>query len=128
MWLLLSDKELVSMYVREFIGREAPMGIAGLLRKLQLLCVGVGIYVKTSLNDLCLTLASSDATGDESDNVVVLVRGGRLSVSYFEAGNRNAVTSRSCSVGELNDIVEAYLLRLILTNASSNSAGVFEGV
>ncbi|WP_163996547.1 hypothetical protein [Pyxidicoccus caerfyrddinensis] len=118
MWIPLSDPGLVSAYTREFHGGNAPPRFVRLLSELQQLELPATVYAVTSLHNLWLTMATAAEPLGSTDAITIDAKGNLCVVSYFEAGNRRAVAGRLCKESELRDLVEVYLLRMILCSQS----------
>jgi hypothetical protein len=118
MWYSLSHPDLLTLYQGNFPGRMAPPGLLRLLAHIQAQAFADKVFAVTSLGHLRLTTGESYAMEEEHDVIAINPSGDGYSVAYVEAGRSRATTSRLCSGKELADVVECYLLRLLLHTPS----------
>ena len=113
MWALLTDPELVARCGRELSAQDVSWAVR-LVNGLRMLQLSAPVYVVVSMGKLMLTAVPPEGGIDSGDSVGVGRAGGLYAVSYYEAGGRYAVAGRLCEGGELVDLVEVSLLRLLL--------------
>jgi len=118
MWKPLTDEGLVEAYKREFIGGNAPRGLVRLLEKLNQEKYR-GLYAVTSLCKLRFTTAHVE---NKHAYVAVLERDGEFAVVYAPKGARVASATRICKYEELFDVVELYLMRLVMEKEEGEQA------
>ena len=111
MWRSLDDGELIQAYRRgPFPGGSAPPALVRVLEGLRGRQFASKVFAVTSLGHLRLTTAP-DFTRQEAHDFVAVEPN---YVGYFEAGCRKSAAGRWCREEELPDVVECYLLRLLL--------------
>jgi hypothetical protein len=118
MWKPLTDEDLVEAYKREFIGGKAPRALVRLLEKLNQEKYR-GLYAVTSLCKLRFTTVRVD---DKHAYVAVLERDDEFAVVYASKGAKFASATRICKYAELFDVVELYLMRLVMEGQEGEEA------
>ena len=111
MWRDLHDPELVGSFRREVHGATALEHLLEALAARQEL---VGISAVTSLGKLRFTRAPTWSAKGRWSEVPVLQTGARFLVAFVPAGASHACAARECLLSELLEVVDLYLLRLVL--------------
>lgn len=104
MWRRLDDSELLPAFMKELVL---------LLTAVAAIEYTDRICAVTSLNRLRFTPAPRYSRGDKYDEVLVGLRDGLCTVSYVEAGARDAVWSATGQKDEVLNVLDQYFFRLL---------------
>lgn len=116
MWRNIRDPELLATYRRELPGPSQPIEV--LLSALAVHPQLEGLFAKTSHGELSLTTAPNYSVMEKHASIAVArSRKGGFVVAFFEPDTREPTAERACGPSELLEVVELYLLRLVLESS-----------